>query len=352
MRLLATAACLLATAAAAQPAVTPPPAPPAPAEAAPVALPSITSQSPTIARIRQAGVLHCGSAIRPGLAFPDADHVWYGIHADFCHAIANVILGDPSKIEFYGYALRPNFDRIRPKTGVAGTVIPPEDDVAFLTGTELFANELFGAVLPGPVVFQQANQIMVWDTSPIHNIADLARTTICVEPGTGADRALAAYAKEHAWDANIMGWMELEEMMDAFNVGRCPAVAGELTALAALRLGSEHEGHPTRILEQPLSATPVMAATPAADPAWSIIVTWTINSILATPPGNKPVTDILPVPGEWLGLDRDWQKRATAIGPYAEMVRHSLGDRSPLHLPPAMTASWQNGGLTLPPTVE
>lgn len=294
--------------------------------------------SPTLERIRHDGVLRCGSAIRPGLAFPAVDHTWHGLHVELCHAIAAVVLGDAAKVEFYGYALRPDFDRIR-----SGA-----DDVAFLTGSELFANELFSAVLPGPAVFQETTQLMVWDSSDVHHVADLGGTMVCAEPGTGAERALQGYAAAHGWKVNFSGWMELEEMMDAFNVGRCPAVAGEVTALAALRLGSEQAGHPSRILDEKLSATPVMAATPVADPAWALIVDWTIGTVL----GGGPAAAPLPIAGEWLGLDRGWQARATAGGSYAELVRRTLGDLSPLELPAGLNASWRDGGVTVPPSVE
>ena len=226
-----------------------------------VATTGARAESGTLARVRADGVLRCGSAIRPGLAFPAVDHSWHGLHVELCHAVAAAVLGEGARVEFNGYALQPDFDRVRTAA----------DEVSFLTTTELFANELFGAVLPGPTVFQLGTHIMVWDTNPVQHAADLGDTMICGEPGTGAERNLRSYAAVHHWTPNVSAWMELEEMMDAFNVGRCPAVIGEATALAALRIGSAHEGHPSRLLPEPLAVTPIMAATPGEirnGPGW------------------------------------------------------------------------------------
>ena len=291
----------------------------------------------TLARVRADGVLRCGSAIRPGLAFPAVDHSWHGLQVELCHAVAAAVLGDDARVEFNGYALQPDFDRVR--TGA--------DEVSFLTATELFANELFGAVLPGPTVFQLGTHVMVWDSSPIRHATDLSNTMICGEPGTAAERNLRAYADAQHWTPNVSAWMELEEMMDAFNVGRCPAVIGEATALAALRIGSEHEGHPSRLLPEPLAVTPVMAATPGDDPEWARVVTWTLNTVLA---GDAART--LSVPGQWLGLDKAWQSRVLALGTYPELMRRTVGDELPLGLAPGVNAAWTEGGLRATPTIE
>ena len=292
----------------------------------------------TISRVKAAGIVHCGSAIRPGLAFPGEDHAPYGLNVEFCRAVAAAVLGDPGKISFATYALRPDFERIH--TGA--------DDVAFLTATEMFANGLLGGVLPGPAVFQQTVHIMVWDASPVRHLSDLGQTAVCGEPGTPSDNALHAYAAAQGWRANISAWMELEEMMDAFDVGRCPAIVGEATALAALGIGSAQLGHAARQLPEPLATYPVMAATPGDDPRWAMLVSWTVQTVLARGTGGEH----LAIPGALLGLDKDWQSRVLALGDYAAIYRRTLGAGSALDLPPGPNANWREGGLFAPPSVD
>lgn len=298
------------------------------------------AESPTLGRIRAEGVVRCGGAIRPGLAFPGEDHAWYGLEVDVCRAIAAAVLGNADRIEFHGYGQRPAFGRI-----VGGAL--PHDDVAFLTASELFGNELLGAVLPGPAVYQQTVSIMVWDTTAVRHVGELGPIMVCGEPGTTADNALHAYADARQWTATLSPWMELEEMMDAFAVGRCPAVVGETTALAALRIGAALQGHPGRLLPEAIATYPVMAATPIDDPRWSVVVGWVVQTVLSSG-GPQP----LDIPGAPLGLDRDWQARVRALGSYAALHRHALGDESPLGLLPGANDSWSNGGLIAPPSIE
>ncbi len=297
----------------------------------------------TLERVRAAGVLRCGSAIRPGLAFPALDHSWHGLNVDLCHAIAAAAIGPGARVEFNGYALGKDFDRIR----------GGQDDVAFLTTTELYANQLVGAVLVGPVVFHETTNVMVWDTSKVRHVSELGNTMVCAEPGTPAERNLRSYAATHDWRVNFSEWMELEEMMDAYAVGRCPAVVGEMTGLAALRLSGQG-GHASRLLPEPLAVTPVMATSRVADGGWANVVAWTLNTVLwAAQPHPLPDAQSLVLPGIWLGLGRDWQAHAlAAAGDIAAMQRRSLGSESPLDLPAGLEAGWQQGGLLAAPAIE
>jgi general L-amino acid transport system substrate-binding protein len=296
----------------------------------------------TLDRVRQRGVVSCGSAIRPGLAFPNEDHTWHGLHIELCRAVAAAVLGDPDKIAFNGYALRQDFERTSARTST------DTDDLAFMTATEIFTNHLFDGVLPGPTVYRLATKAMVWDASPIHHVSDIGRTMVCDEPGTGPERNLVAYAKAHRWNANISGWMELEEMMDAYDVGRCPAIIGEETALGAIRISAAHGGHPSRILPEPLAMTPIMAVSAADDPQWAIIVRWTIETVLA----NQTSDATLDIPGQSIGLDKDWQTRVRAIGTYPAIYERTLGNDTALELPPGANATWPEGGLLVAPGID
>ncbi len=289
-------------------------------------------------RVRAAGALHCGGVPRPGLASPSIDGKMTGLEVDLCRAMAAAVLGDGAKAEFHPYTLGQDFERLR----------RGDDAVAFLTGSELLANSLLDAVVPGPAVFHQTNGVMVPAGSRAGHLADLAGTMVCAEPGTGPERALLAYFRSHDLPVSFSGWQEEEEMLDAFEVGRCPAVALETTALAAQRADGEARGHPVRILPEPLSASPVLAVSGLDDARWAAIVAWTMHTVMQP----DTVSKVLPVPGSGLGLTPGWQARATAVGAYASLVVRNLGVQSPLQLPPALDAPWRDGGLLCPPNAE
>jgi len=301
-------------------------------------LTTLPAHAATLDQVRAAGVLRCGGAPRPGLAGPAADGGMAGLEVDLCKAIAAAVLGDGARSEFHLYALGQDFERLR----------RGDDAVAFLTGSELLANSLLDAVVPGPAVFHQANGVMVAADHPAQHLSDLAGTMVCAEPGTGPERTLLAYFRSRGIPISYSGWQEEEEMLDAFEVGRCPAVALELTALAAQRAGGRARGQPIRILPEPLSATPVLAATGLDDARWAAAVAWSIQAVMQPDAGAEP----LPVPGKSLGLTPGWQARAAAGGAYSALLARNLGASSPLRLPPALDASWRDGGLNCPPGAE
>ncbi len=299
-------------------------------------LTTTVASASTAERVRTAGVLHCGGVPRPGLAAPAPNGGMAGLEVELCRAIAAAVIGDDARIEFHTYALGQDFERLR----------RGDDAVAFLTGSELLANSLLDSVVPGPAVFHQANGVMVAVGHRAQHLADLVGTMVCAEPGTGPERSLLAYFRSRDLPISYSGWQEEEEMLDAFAVGRCPAVALETTALAAQRADGEARGHPVRILPEPLSVTPVLAVTGLEDARWASIVAWCIATVM------QPRAEALPVPGGGLGLTAGWQARVLAGGSYDAIVARNLGASSPLRLPAALNASWRDGGVNVPPNAE
>ncbi len=283
-------------------------------------------------------MLHCGGVPRPGLVFPSEAVGMAGLEVDLCRSIAATVFGKEARIEFHPYAVGQDFERLR----------RGDDAVAFLTGSELSANGLLDAVMPGPAVFHQTNGVMVPADHPAQHLSELAGTMVCAEPGTGPERTLLAYFRSRNATIRYSGWQEEEEMLDAFDVGRCPAVALEMTDLAGRRADAEARGRSVRILPEPLSATPVLAVTGLDDARWAAIIGWSIGTVMQ-PNGSA---EALPVRGAGLGLAPGWQAAARSGGAYDTMVARNLGASSALRLPPALDASWRDGGANCPPGIE
>ena len=299
-------------------------------------------------RIRSEGVLHCGATIRPGLAFPARDGVWYGLEVEICHAAAVAILGPQAKVEFHAYTLQDStYDPVR----------HGGDDLSFLTASEVLAGRLLSAVLPGPPVFYTTSGILVMDQSPAHHVADLAEKRICAEPGTGPERSLQAWFAQHRLPLHFFMFQESDEMLDAFYGDRCEAVAHDTVNLAAIRLQASADGHEARLLPEPLAAVPVMATTPRGDDDWAAVVAWTVQTLIraetlgAEGPGGG--AEPLPLAGKPLGLSAAWQADILkAVGSYGQIYRRNLGEDSPLGLPRGLNALWTDGGLMCPPFTE
>jgi len=301
----------------------------------------------TLDRVRGEKLLHCGSTIRPGLAFPAADGTWHGLNVDLCRAIAVAVIGPDARIEFHPYILPASYDAVR--TGV--------DAVSFLTASEIIAARLTEIALPGPPVFYETHGILVPEVAEAERLEQLTETSICAEPGTGAERSLVAYFTAQKLPLRFFPFQESDELLDAYYAGRCGAVANELTSLAALRLQAGLSGHASRLLAQPLSAFPVMASTGTGDARWAAVIDWTVQVLLrsntrgtAGPGGGS---EALPVTAPAIGLDPGWQDRVRqAVGSYADIFERNLGTNSPLDLPRGLNADWTEGGLLCPPYSE
>ncbi len=297
--------------------------------------------------VRATRVLHCAAAVRPGLAFPGADGAWHGLEVDICRAVAVAAAGPGAQIAFGAATLQPrSYDAIR-----SGEV-----ELSFLTASEMLAAGLLPNVLPGPPVFYATSGVMVPDAVPARRLADLQGRRVCAEPGTGPERSLNAWFASRRIPIHFFMFQESDEMLDAFGAGRCEAVAHETTSLAALRLQSAADGHPARILPEPLAAVPVLAVTPRADADWAAVVSWTVATLLRSetlgaegPGGGR---EPLPLAGAALGLAPGWQDAVLgAVGSYGDIHRRNLGAGSPLDLSRGLNALWPDG-LFCPPFSE
>jgi general L-amino acid transport system substrate-binding protein len=294
-----------------------------------------TATRDTLAHVRAEGVLQCGSTVRPGLAFPDAHGVWHGLNVDLCRAVATAVLGPHARIGFHPYLLPASYGPVRHGT----------DELFFLTTSEMIANDLAGAVQPGPAVFYETDAVLVSKAATARHVADLAGTTLCAEPGTGAERSIAPWFAARHLDARYFPFQESDEELDAFYAQRCGAMVNEVTSLAALRLQTQRDGHDSRILPDALASYPILAATPLADGRWSALVTWTIQSVMRPQAGDAA--------GVALGLKAGWaDEMHKAVGPYDAIFARNLGEGSVLDLPAGLNTIWTSGGVFSPAYAE
>ena len=284
-----------------------------------LAAPACAHAESTLDRVRQEGVLRCAAVIRPGLAFPGADRTWHGLEVGLCRAVAVAVLGPEARIDVRGLYAPASFEALR----------RGEDGLAFLTRQEIDDNHLASAVRTVTPVFNEPEQVMVPGRDPARHVGDLSGKMACFEPGTRADRDVDALASSHGMRLFRGPFFEAEEMMDAFNVGRCDAIVGEATALAAFRLGVGEGKQPVRLLPEALSVQPVLAAIPAdADEGWKTVV----GSVLQAMAGGTAARD-----ADTPGLVPGWQARVLSeVGTYDALFRRTVGDDSPLDLPPSM----------------
>lgn len=298
-------------------------------------------------RVKARGNVRCGSVERPGLAQVSGSGHWTGLNVDVCRAVAAAVLGSPDRIEYHMYRTPKDFDSVRNQ----------QDDIYFITGSEINEENLGGKVLPGPTVFVESDVVMVASASAAHDVGDLAGDSICFMIGSSAERSLEAYFDfiHQAWFHRAFS--EDGEMIDTYIVQNCHAIAGEITFLGEARINRGVNRLMSRILPEPLTAFPVMATTGTNDAQWSAIVAWTVHALVSAERPETPWyaggVGAMPISAQELGLDREWQRRVlAATGNYGDIFERNLGKGSPLKLDRGLNANQIRGGLILSPFLE
>jgi len=299
-----------------------------------------------VERVKAHGVVRCGSVERPGLSSPGDRGSYVGLNVDICRAIATAILKSPERIEYHEYATPKQFDAVRHQ----------QDDVYFLTPSEINEQQLAGYIIPGPTVFVESDGVMVGANSPVNHVQDLANQGICFYIGSSAERSLESYFDDLHQNWLHRPFSEEGEMNDAYDARNCGAVAGELTTLALNRFNPGKQLS-NRILPESLTTFPIIAATGTQDGKWSAIVAWTIHTLIS---GERPEkrwyaggAGAMPITAPDLGLDKEWQHRVlSTVGNYGDIFERNLGKKSPLKLDRGFNANQLNGGLLLSPFLE
>jgi general L-amino acid transport system substrate-binding protein len=300
-----------------------------------------------LARVKANGFVRCGSVARPGLATRDANGRWNGLEVDVCRAVAAAVLARDDAIAYHAYATPENFKAVRDQ----------QDDVSFLTGTEIAEQKLAGRIVPGPTVFIESHAVMVPADNSARHLRDLAGESICYMIGRPLERSLEAH-----FDASRKGWIrrafsEQGEMADTYQAQSCHAIAGEITTLAKIRLDPGLDRLKSRILPETLAAFPVMAVSGTGDAQWSAIVAWTVHTLISA---ERPQSrwyaggaGAMPIRAAELGLEPDWQQRVlTSVGDFGQIFARHLGKNSALKIERGLNANQIHGGLLLSPFLE
>ena len=300
---------------------------------------------PVLDRIVAARAVACGVEDRPGVAEVEegGDAPAHGLAVDLCRALAVAALGPGAAVKVTILASGRDFAAAR-----AGAF-----DALFLSAGTVLAEGLADRVLLGAPAFIESESVMVPEASPARALRDLAGASLCFMIGTGAQRALEAALERDRLEVKRLGFGEDVELRDAYNVGRCTAVAGAATFLAEVRRDGGVHGLKSRLLETPLALDPVFLATGLTDARWSAMAAWVLQALLLgsaprsgwTGAGAAP----LAAAATPLGFRPGWYAEVVAAtGTYADIWDRRLGEGSDLGLPPGPNQPWPAGVMVVP----
>ena len=320
--------------------------------------PALAWAGPALDSIKQRGALRCGvNTGLIGFSTPDSQGRWTGLDVDFCRAVAAVVLGDASKVQFVPTNTQNRFTALQ-----SGEV----DILSRNTTWTASRDATLGAVFAG-TIFYDGQGFMVKKSANIKSATQLNGATICVQPGTTTELNLSDYFRTKKMAFRPVVVNELQQVEQAFFSGRCDVFTTDISGLAATRLKAANKDDYV-ILPEAISKEPLGPLVRRGDWEFFNIVKWTLFGLieaeeydvastnvdkLKSESRDPPVQRLVGTSGDigkGMGLDNDWLVRALkAVGNYGEMYQRNVG---PIGITRGVNAQWRDGGLMYAPPIR
>jgi general L-amino acid transport system substrate-binding protein len=326
--------------------------------ALPALAPLTASAGPTLDAIKQRGQLRCGvNTGLLGFSAPDSQGKWSGLDADFCRAVATVVLGDPNKVQYVPTNAQNRFTTLQ-----SGEV----DMLARNTTWTSSRDATMGSVFAG-TLFYDGQGFMVKKSSKITRAAQLNGATVCVQPGTTTELNLTDYFRVKRMSFKPVVIAELNQIEQAFFAGRCDVYTTDISGLAATRRKAPNPDE-YMILPDAISKEPLGPMIRRGDWEFFNTVRWTLFGLIeaeeygvtsanvdklkaeSKDPQIQRIVGTSGDVGKGLGFDNDWLVRVLkSVGNYGEMYTRNIG---PLGIERGQNALWKDDGLMYAPPIR
>ncbi len=309
----------------------------------------------TLDDVRARGALRCGTNEGlAGFAARDAGGVWQGFDVAFCRAIAAAVLGDATAVEFVPLTEQDRFAALG-----EGRV-----DVVVRNSAWTFSRDTSLALDFTGINYYDGQAFMVRRDLGVTSAKDLLDQPVCVSTATMAQRKLDDFFRVNNITYRPVPVASNAEGQERYLAGECTVYSTNASALAATRATfPAPEDH--IILPEIISKEPLGPVVRHGDNAWSDIVGWTLNAMIAAeelgvtsanvmelasaPSASPEVNRLLGTEddlGAMMGLDRDWAARViAAVGNYGEVFERNIGVATPVGLARGLNAQYTQGGL-------
>jgi general L-amino acid transport system substrate-binding protein len=326
--------------------------------AAPLAAQAQGSGSATLDAVKARGMLVCGvSTGATGFSLADSKGVIQGLDADGCRSIAAVALGDASKVRFVPLTSTNRFTALQ-----SGEV-----DVLIRETTWTLGREGNLGLLFASVNYYDGTGFLVKTAANVKGGKELDGATVCVQPGTSTELALADYFRVNNIKFTPILITDLNEIQNAFLSGRCDAYSTDGSALAAFRFAQGDKAKDLTLLPDVISKEPLGPMVRKGDDKWFDLVRWThfagltaeelgITSKNIDTFANSTIPDVRRLlglegdMGKALGVDNKWAYNLVKqVGNFGEQWDRSI---TPLGVPRTLNKLWTQGGLQYAPPIR
>ncbi len=316
------------------------------------------SGSKTIDDIKSRGQLICGvSTGVAGFSLPDSKGVWQGIDADTCRSVAAAILGDGNKIRFVPLTTTNRFTALQ-----SGEVDLLVRSTTWTLGRE--AN--LGLEFAG-VNFYDGTGFLVKNALGVKSVKELSGATVCVQPGTSTELAIADYFRQNNMKFTPILIQDQAEIQNTFLSGRCDSYSTDMSGLASFRFQQGDKKGDFTLLPEVISKEPLGMMVRKGDDKFFDLVRWTFFGLLqaeesgvdsknvdqmmsSTDPTIRRLLGAEGDLGKALGVDNKFVVNAVkSVGNFSEIWERDI---TPLGIPRGQNALWTKGGLMYPPPMR
>lgn len=325
-----------------------------------LAMTATASFADTLTDVKAKGYVQCGvTGGVPGFSAPDANNNWAGIEVDFCRAMASAIFNDPAAVRYTSLTSQERFTALS-----AGEI-----DVLSRTVTWTMSRDTQLGIKFVGTMFYDGQGFMVRKADGITSALDLSGAAICIESGTTTELNAADYFAANKLEFNSVVFVDQDEVVKAYEDGRCDVYTTGSSALAAERskfaVPDDH-----LILPEIISKEPLGPVVRQGDDLWFNLARWTYFALLEAEElgvtsanvdeqlgsDNPAIKRLLGVEGDFgtpLGVTKDWAYQIIKhVGNYGESYERNVGPSTPIGLARGLNALWRDGGIQYSPPIR
>ena len=318
------------------------------------------AQAKTLDAVKARGSVNCGVGTGlAGFGQPDDKGVWTGLDVEFCRAVAAAIFNDPLKVTFKPLSAKERFTALQ-----SGEV----DLLARNSTWTISRDSSLGLSFAG-VNFYDGQGFMVKKKLGVKSAKELKGASVCVQTGTTTELNLADFFRSTKADYKPVVFEKNDEVVAAYDAGRCDAMTTDASGLYAERLRMKTPDE-NIVLPEIISKEPLGPVVRQGDSQWFTVVRWVHYAMLnaeelgvtqanvaemvkSTNPDIKRMLGTEGDFGKGIGLDNDWVVRIVkAVGNYGESYERNVGSGSRLKIDRGLNRQWNMGGLQYAPPIR
>lgn len=316
--------------------------------------------SSTLAEIQAKGFVQCGvSQGLPGFSNPDSTGAWSGLDVDVCRAIAAAIFGDAEAVKFTPLSAKERFTALQ----------SGEIDILSRNTTWTMTRDASLGLNFSTVTYYDGQGFMVRSDMDIDSALKLSGASVCTNTGTTTELNVTDYFRANDMEFEIVAFEKADEVVAAYDAGRCEVYTTDASGLYAQRLKLEDPGAHI-VLPEIISKEPLGPVVRQGDDGWLNLTKWVVYALVNAEElgvSSANIGDMMGSKnpaiarlmgdagsyGEMIGLENDFAVKAIkAVGNYGEIFERNVGPDTPLGIARGVNALWSDGGLMYAPPLR